>query len=385
MEKKKLKVLFPFVEAGLGHIMTEKSICDAFEKKYGQYFEIIRTNFYNDIGTKSARKFEKFMCDSVKKYNKFNVLGYLSTFFLKLFGMRISSMMTMKYRIKGAYKDSMNYIESINPDVVISTHWATNYYAWHMKKRPYTVMYVPDCHINAFFRYYSDLTLVYTKEGLKKAKKHVTRFNDDNLKLTACAIRDDAFKINLSKQELRHKLGHDDKFTIYITDGGYGIGMAEKLSELLIQEDLNVSVIVVCGKNPELYQKLKNLKTGKNISFYPYEYIPNAIEMIASSDIYFGKSGNGLMEAAYFNVPIVITHSANNIEKRIADHYVKYIGDAVRIFDSTKCLDLIKDILNNNSETYDKLKNVTIDKNNFGGEKIADLIFEELNKKYHIK
>jgi hypothetical protein len=91
------------------------------------------------------------------------------------------------------------------------------------------------------------------------------------------------------------------------------------------------------------------------------------------------------MEAAYFNVPIVITHSANNIEKGIADHYVKYIGDAVRIFDSTKCLDLIKDILNNNSETYDRLKNVTIDKNNFGGEKIADLIFEELNKKYHIK
>ena len=45
MEKKKLKVVFPFVEAGLGHIMTEKSIADAFENKYGEYFEIVRTNF----------------------------------------------------------------------------------------------------------------------------------------------------------------------------------------------------------------------------------------------------------------------------------------------------------------------------------------------------
>ena len=40
---KKIKVLFPFVEAGFGHIMTEKSICDAFEKKYGAVTEIVRS------------------------------------------------------------------------------------------------------------------------------------------------------------------------------------------------------------------------------------------------------------------------------------------------------------------------------------------------------
>ncbi len=385
MENKKLKVVFPFVEAGLGHIMTEKAICDAFEKKYGEYFEIVRTNFYTEVGTKPAKNFETFMCNSVKKYNKTNVLGYLSTFMLKLFGMRISSMMTMKYRIKGSYKDSMAYMEKLNPDVVISTHWATNYYAWHLKRKPYTIVYVPDCHVNAFFRYFCDLTLVNTEEGLKKAKKHKTRYNDDNIKLTSFAIRGEAFEIKESKAELRKKLGHDDKFTVYITDGGYGIGMAEKLSNLLIEKDLNISVIVVCGKNPELYERLKNIKTGKNISFYPYEYAPNAIEMIASSDIYFGKSGNGLMEAAYFNVPIVVTHSANNIEKRIADHYVKYVGDAVRIFDVNKCLDFIVDIINGNNETYNKLKAVEIDKTRFGGEYIADLIFEEINRKYHIK
>ena len=385
MEKKKLKVVFPFVEAGLGHIMTEKSIADAFENKYGEYFEIVRTNFYNDVGTAPAKKFEDFMCNSVKKYNKATFFGYLSTFMLKLFGMRISSMMTMRYRIKGAYKDSMEYMTKLNPDVVISTHWATNYYAWHLKRKPYTIVYVPDCHVNAFFRYYCDLTLVNTNEGLIKAKKHWSRYNDDNLKLTSFAIRDDAFKITESKQELRKKLGHDDKFTVYITDGGYGIGMAEKLSKLLIEKDLNISVVVVCGKNPELYEKLKNIKTGKNISFYPYEYAPNAIEMIASSDIYFGKSGNGLMEAAYFNVPIVVTHSANNIEKRIADHYVKYVGDAIRIFEAHKCLEFIENIINGNNPVYDNLKKVPIDKTRFGGEYIADLIFEELNKKYHIK
>ena len=46
---KKIKVLFPFVEAGFGHIMATKSICDAFEKKYGDYCEIVRRNFFKTI------------------------------------------------------------------------------------------------------------------------------------------------------------------------------------------------------------------------------------------------------------------------------------------------------------------------------------------------
>ena len=385
MSNKKIKVLFPFVEAGFGHIMTEKSICDAFEKKYGEYFEVVRSNFYSEIGTESAKKFEKFMCDSVKQYNKFNLWGYISTFLLKLFGCNISSFATMRVRIKGAYKDSMNYINKINPDVVVSTHWSTNYLAWQMKNRPYTIVYVPDCHINEFFQYKSNLTIVNNKKAYKMAKKyHSIRYNDNNLKISSFAIRDDAFKINPDKKELRKKLGHDDKFTIYITDGGYGIGMAEKLSKLLIKKDLNVSVIVVVGKNPELYNKLKNLEVGENISFYPYEFVNNAIEMIASSDLYFGKSGNGLMEAAFFNVPIVVTHSANTIEKRIADYYVNELKDAVRIFEANKCYDFIEGAINN-SEEYLRLKNAVIDKKNFGGEPIADLIFEELNKKFHIK
>ena len=88
------------------------------------------------------------------------------------------------------------------------------------------------------------------KEGYERAKKFKRRFNDNNLKLVPCAIRESAFAVTESKQELRKKLGHDDKFTLYITEGGYGIGMAEELCNRLIDEDLPISVIVVCGKNP---------------------------------------------------------------------------------------------------------------------------------------
>ena len=56
---KKIKVLFPFVEAGFGHIIAEKSIADAFEKKYGDYCEVVRSYFYKESGDKAMQKFEK--------------------------------------------------------------------------------------------------------------------------------------------------------------------------------------------------------------------------------------------------------------------------------------------------------------------------------------
>lgn len=34
----KPKVVFAFVEAGMGHIVPERSIADAFEEKYGRLY-----------------------------------------------------------------------------------------------------------------------------------------------------------------------------------------------------------------------------------------------------------------------------------------------------------------------------------------------------------
>ena len=381
---KKIKVLFPFVEAGFGHIMTEKSICDAFEKKYGEYCEVIRSDFYKETGSPAMKKFEERLCKEVRMYNECHLYGYASIFAMNVFGSKISSWFVMKKLIKNAFRDSVKHVEEIAPDVVVSTHWATNYYAEKAQNKPYTVMYIPDAHANALFRYKCDFSMISMPEGYKRARKFKRRYNDDNFKLSPLAIRQEAFDVNENKEELRKKLGHDDKFTLYITEGGYGIGMAEELCNRLIEEDLPICVNVVCGKNPELYQRLLKLKSKGNLSFYPYEFCNNVLELIASSNLYLGKSGNGLMEAAFYGVPIVVTHSANDIEKLIAEHYVSHVKDAVRIFNVDKCVEFIKGALNGSAE-YEELKKHKKPREEYGGEGIADLIFEKINERYHLK
>ena len=198
------------------------------------------------------------------------------------------------------------------------------------------------------------------------------------------AIREEAFSITQTKSELRKKLGQDDKFTVYIAEGGYGIGLAEKLSQRIVEEDLPISLVVICGKNEQLHKKLSAIKTKGNLSFYPYGFCDNILEIIAASDLYMGKSGSGVLEIAFFGVPMVITKSVHDIEKNIAKHYVNTVKDAVEIGDVDKCVEFIKKALKGEGE-YAELKKNIKPRTEYGGEGIADCIFEKLNEKFHLK
>ena len=381
---KKLRIIFPFVEAGFGHIMTERSICDAFEKKYGDYFEIVRSDFFKESGEEVLVRFEESMAREVRTYNRSPFYAGMTIFLMNFFGTRLVSRFVMRQTTKGAFEASMRHMEELDPDIVVSTHWSTNYYAEKMEKKPFTVMHVPDAHINAMFRYPCDFTTISMPEGYKRAMKlHGHHFRNNNLKRVPLAIRKEAFEITECREELRDKWGIDRRFTVYLTEGGYGIGMAEKLCKRLVEEDLPINVIIVCGKNPELYNRICTLKSKGRLKIYPFGFTEKVLELIAMSDLYLGKSGNGLMEPAFFGVPIVVTHSANVIERRLAEHYVSYWKDAVRIFQLEKCLRFIKEAANG-GERYNALKANRVPREAFGGDGIAEVIFAELDKKFNI-
>ena len=67
----KPKVVFTYVEAGMGHIMPITSISNAFEKKYGKYVEIVRSKFFSETGDKQMIKFERGFVSDVKAANTF--------------------------------------------------------------------------------------------------------------------------------------------------------------------------------------------------------------------------------------------------------------------------------------------------------------------------
>ena len=186
----KPKVVFAFVEAGMGHIVPERSIADAFEEKYGAYTRIVRSNFYSESGKKPLIRFEKMLCDNVKMYNKCPLYGYTSLSVMNLLGPRLTSELIMKF-IPHAHKYATMHVDELQADMFLSTHWSTAYYVANSNSKPINVSYVPDVEIIPLCCYPNDMTLVSARSGYERALKHYPkRFNSDNLALVpfACLL-----------------------------------------------------------------------------------------------------------------------------------------------------------------------------------------------------
>ncbi len=382
---KKPKVVFAFTEAGLGHIMPLKSIADAFKRKYGDKVECVDSNFFTETDSKNLNDFAKLLTSEVVKHNKRNWYGYATTVLSDIVGVKVSSDFVMKYRIPGAFNDGVKHVDDLNCDLIVSTHWATNYYAIHSESKPLTFMYSPDALLNAPFRYKCDVMSCSMQNGYDLAmKKYPKRYNQDNLKLVPFAIRQEAYDVPLDKNENRKILGlSEDEFVVTLAEGGYGIGRMEKICTIAYERDLPFTMFALCGKNGELYERLSKLTKKGKTNIIPLKFTPNIFNYLCASDVFCGKSGASMVaEPCFFGVPHIITQNATNIEEHNADYYVNYVKSAMRIFEPKKVVDKLTQFEQNRDLLTPYIENAKAHHEHYGGEKIADHIYALLKTRF---
>lgn len=378
---KKPVVLFPYVEAGMGHIAPMRAIANKFKEMYGDRVDCVETRFFADSGNKSLINYEKKMCKSVVDTNRNHLLGFFMTASMIMFGAKIATPASACLLKTGTKKPALKHMDELAPDMVVSTHWSTNYFAKKSKCAPQTVLYCPDAYTYPLFNYDCDLALLPTRAGYEKAlKKWKKRFNPDNLKCVPALIRDDAYAVSDDKRALRESLGLDpDKFTVVLAEGGYGIGKMAKICREVLKRDLNVTLIPVCGKNEKLYGQMKEWNSGKNCDFHPLGFTDRMLEYVACADLFCGKSGaNVLFEACYFGVPQIVTNNATHIEKFNCEYFVKDIKTALKIFNADKVSDKIAEFANAPEKLEPFKQAAEAQKVNYGAETSARLIFDLL-------
>ncbi len=381
----KPRVVFPYTEAGLGHIMPTNSIADEFERLYGDKVEVVRSKFFTETGDKKLASYERKLADAVRRYDKHPSSGFFATFNMNFWGTKPSTWGAVRFLGFGAAKRGVGHMEELNADLVVSTHWATNYYAVKAKNKPLTAMYCPDAKINPLFRYTCDLAMTSMPTGYERAlKKHSRRYNKDNLKQVPFLIRKEAFEITSDKKALRREFGLDeDKFTLFLADGGYGLGKLKPMCEELLKRDLPINLIAVCGRNKKLYEYLKGLKPKGNTTFLPFGLTNEILKLIACSDLSSGKSGASLMaEPCFFGVPQLITTYAGDIEKWIGKYYINTVGSAIKEFNVKKAVDLVEKFVAYPALLAPYSRAALTQKENYGANKCARYIFGLLCKKY---
>ncbi len=380
----KPRVVFPFVEAGMGHIMPMRSIADAFEKKYGAYCEVVRSRFYQETQEKPLVQFERNLANEAKKYAKNSVYGYLNMFLMNVFSPWILPKIIMDVYIPGAGKAAKRHMQEMQPDMVVSTHWSTGYYAEKLENKPITVQYIPDARVIPLWRYPSDYLLISKQSGREEAiKKYPRRFNEKNCLLTPFAIREDALDMPTDKKAQRRALGLDEnKCTVTLMDGGYGVGKTLKIVKRLIQLDLPLNVIAICGNNEKSKTALSTLKTGANLTL-KVEGKCNALTYLSASDVLVGKSGaSTVAEATFFSCAIIVSKYATTIERDNAKYYEHTVGNALKIFNVNEIVQTLKIWCEDDEELKMLQANAQKVHGEYGSEKTADLLFALLQEKF---
>ncbi len=113
-----------------------------------------------------------------------------------------------------------------------------------------------------------------------------------------------------SKDKARAELGFDPELpAVLIVAGSEGMGTIYKLVKVLDAQRLGAQLVVVCGRNAALKEKLEN--RSWNNPRHIYGYVTNYREMpriMAASDIVVTKAGpSTISEAAIAGLPMIIS------------------------------------------------------------------------------
>ena len=375
---RKPRIVFTFIEAGMGHIIPETAVADAMEKKYGDAVEVVRSRFYQETGNAAMKKFELSLVKPVEKQSRSRIYGRLCVLGNQLFGDTVAHEFVM--RIRGPYSvlPAIRYLEELDADIVFPTHWATTYYIGKMRKnRPYSVLFCPDAYSNGMFNMDCNDFLMPTREGLNKANEH-RMYAGGNGSVVRYPVRGEAFSLLGKREEIRRKLGiPSDRFVVVLADGGYGMAKLEVTVRELVRSSAEMTVVAVCGKNAEGVERLKKLECAGGIDLRVYGFTDSMLELVSMADLFVGKSGaNSMAEPAFFGLPIIVTKCITPIERNIMKYYTRVIGNALFIPSAKKAAEKICFFAENRGELNKYASAAKSFKSQCGAEDIADLLYD---------
>lgn len=381
---KKVRVLFPAVEAGMGHIVPMESVRKVFEEKYGDKTEVVATSFYKDAKSEAMHKLEKLFVSTVNMQNRVRGYGKLSCLAMSLFG-HTSLKAIMETFVRDSYPDGLKRMTELDADLVFSTHWATAYYAARIDKKPISVQYCPDTRIDVLWDTGADMTFCPSRAAIERARAKAA-FEGVNFEHSPFVIRSSAFDVPRDKAALRSELGlMQDRPTITLADGGYGAGRLGKTVLELLKSTRKLSIVAICGKNVKLHERLGQVPVPENIDFKNLSFTNDMIKYIAASDIFMGKSGaSSMAEPRFFGVPVIVTMFATPIERDNARFYIEEVGCAEKQFNVKKAVERAYELLDNPDE-YNRLRdNALKGSESNGAEFVADRLFEILTKNFEV-
>lgn len=228
-------------------------------------------------------------------------------------------------------------LRDYKPDLIICTHFLpAEIVSWLRAKEKLSsrqAIIVTDFDVHAMW-------LVHHYEhyfvAIDEARVYLEALGIPAEKITVSGIPiDPVFASHKSKTEMRrkHELA-EDRTTILISAGGFGVGAVYALIQTLMELKHRAQLVAICGRNEDLKTRLTKLASSiphnATMILKPVGYTHDMDEFMTASDVVVGKPG-GLTtsEALAKGLAFVIVNPIPGQEERNSDHLLE-AGAAIR-------------------------------------------------------
>lgn len=282
-----------------------------------------------------------------------DVLNYTNPLFRRLYGKAYLDMVNTMPEVLGWLYDSLdkpwenekrrlaldrlntlpfvNLLKKEKPDLAVCTHFLPSEIISWLKAKgkvnfPQAIVVTDfDAHAMWLCHHYEQYFV-----ALEETKVHLAKIGIPAEKITVTGIPiDPVFSENKDKFAMRKKFGlAQDKLTIMVSAGGFGVGNIEHLLLALSELTTPSQIIAICGKNEDLKNKLEKIAIEKlnneRVSFLPIGFTKQMDEYMSASDLIVGKPG-GLTtsEALAKGLIFCIVNPIPGQEERNSDHLLE--------------------------------------------------------------
>jgi len=318
------KILIIYASAGDGHKKAAEALYNEFKQTKRENLEVKVIDSLDYTNRLFKRLYRGGYIFFVRYIPNF------WSFFYTILDYRLFYMLTRPFRrMINAFntKRLLEFLKEEHFDVVMSTHFLATEVISHLKEKKvlstYLINLVTDFMPHLFWQsgeidYYVVATDT-TRGALIKR-----RVPPEKIKVFGIPV-DRKFNTSIYSEHARKKLGlRPHKFTVLVMGGGHGVGPIEKIVLELQRVNLDVQIIVVCGYNKRLYDRLNIIRRRFQKPTHIFSFCSNMDEIMAASDIMLSKIGGlTVSEALSQKVPIVAIGPIFGQEARNIDFLCK--------------------------------------------------------------
>jgi len=304
------------IEAGGAHKTTAVAVAEALVKLFPEKYHTEIYDFCYHVGAvdfdlKHKAQWDFYLAHkSIVRigYHFQNSMGSITRQYLKTWG-------------KEFFEKGVQWLRDNPPDVFFTTHFLSAGVALDAKKlypelRFPVVLFNCEPHdtsalwvwkgVDYFICSSITAANLAILKGMKKEKIRIFEF----------PVREIFFTGTKTREQLCRELGLDpSKRTLLMSAGGQGRGAIESIAPEIAESNLDINLIVVCGKNDDLFERLDKIRkkgTGKT-HFLPIGFANNMNELVFVSDVMATKAGPASSyEAIYLGKPLAFIDFVEN-------------------------------------------------------------------------